>query len=278
MTLDHCVISCYHAVITDLLCGKEVTAYEIKNDLNFSGIHLLYKKERLDFQSQNILKKGPFDSEKNSKKSSSASDFSRTAQTHLKALPYTQSLFKTPATDNIHFLLQFSGIFNHICDINTSHWKCLSSNFKENTKFSILKSFEQLSQELFPKTSKSLSDSPESIFGKPFSTPVDGIYHYHIMERIFNFNLLYCLLRNIHRIEKNTLFRLGQKEILDTLCLCQKLPNTFSRQYFLQYAFDKLITTPISYLDFWHNHRLDMSTSIIESPQIYELFSIYEMA
>ena len=57
-----------------------------------------------------------------------------------------------------------------------------------------------------------------------------------------------------------------QKEILDILCLCRKLPNTFSRQYFLKYAFDKLIIQPFSYLDFWHAHRLDMSTSVHESP------------
>lgn len=274
MILDHCVLSCYHAVITDLLREETVTAYEIKNGLECAGIHSLYKKKHLNFKAKNILIKNHFSSTINSKKSSSASDLSRIIKTHLNVLPYTKSLFLGPPSNHntqnsYNFFLQFSGIFSHICKIPAPHCRVFSSgitNINEKNKNTILQNFEQLSSELFPKIDKSLPNIPEHIFKDSFHDTVDGIYHYHIMERMFNCNLIYCLLRNIHRIEKNTDYRLCQKEILDTLSLCQKLPNTFSRQYFLQYAFDKLITRPISYCDFWHDHQLDMSTSVLESP------------
>ena len=94
---------------------------------------------------------------------------------------------------------------------------------------------------------------------------VDELYYRYIIERIFNLNLFYSLLRNIHRIELHTNYRLCQKEIIDILSLCQKLPNTFSRQYFLQYAFDKIITQPMSYHDFWFEHTLDMNNHVLGS-------------
>lgn len=274
MILDHCVLSCYHAVLTDLLHGETVTAYNITNDLKTSGIHSLYKDNRLDFQatSRDILRKAQYHSLSNSKKSASASDFIKTAETHLKILPFAQSLFEMTSTDtnkpnNHNFFLQFSGIFSHICQIDTRIWKkCFLSTNKKSNQESTLQALEDLSLKLLPKNAKFSSCLPERVFCESFHDPVDGIYHYYILERMFNLNLFYCLLRNIHRIETNTFYRLCQKELFKCLCHCKKLPNSFSRQYFVQYAFDQLINEPMSYRDFWHNHRLDMSTSVIESP------------
>lgn len=51
--------------------------------------------------------------------------------------------------------------------------------------------------------------------------------------------------------------------MLDTLCCCQELPNTFSRHYFVQYAFDKFITEPNSINDFWHAHTGHITNNAI---------------
>lgn len=257
MILDHCVLSCYHAVLTELLGNRTVTAYEMVNDIKPQGIYSLYKKDKLNFQSEPILKKKNTNlySESNSKKSSSASDFGKKAKTHIKALTSTLPIFKAEGfNDTNGFLLQFADIFSHICDIDVRRWKFLSSKINENNRFDILERFKLLSEDLFPTKDK-----------KTYIT-VDNLYYYYIMERISNVKLISCLLKNIKFIEKNTRYVLCQEEIINTLCLCQKFPNVFNRQYFIQYAFDQLINKPISYLDFWHDHRLDMSTSVLESP------------
>ncbi len=256
MILDHCVLSCYHAVLTELLGNKTVTSYEMVNDIKLQGIYSLYKRNKLNFQSEPILKKKNPNLyfESNSKKSSSASDFGKKAQTHIKALTSTQPIFKAEDfNDTNGFFLQFADIFSHICDIDVRRWKFLSSKINENNKFDILERFKLLSEELFPAKDK-----------KTYVT-VDNLYYFYIMERISNVKLISCLLKNIDFIEKNTQYILSQEETINTLCRCQKFPNVFSRQYFIQYAFDQLINKPISYLDFWHRHRLDMSTSVLKS-------------
>lgn len=252
MILDHCVISCYHAVLTELLGNKTVTAYEMVNDIKSQGIYSLYKKDKLNLQSEPILKKKDLYFKPNSTKSSVASDFGKKAQTHIKVLSSTQPLFKAEGSNDTNgFFLQFADIFSYICNIDARRWKFRSSEISENNRFDILEKFKELSQNLFPDSN---------------IDTVDKLYKCYIIERISNVKLISCLLKNIDIIEKNSKYILCQEEIINTLCLCQKFPNVFSRQYFIQYAFDKLINEPISYLDFWHNHRLDMSTNVLESP------------
>lgn len=255
MILEHCVLSCYHAVITELLENKTVTAYEMVNDIKSQGIYTLEKRRLLNFQSEPILTKNNTYGKTNSKKSSTASDFGKKAETHIKKLSSTQFLFKAAESNDTNgFFLQFADIFSHICDIDVRHWRFFSTKINENNKSDILEKFELLSQELFPD------------IGNNTPYTLDNLYHCFIMERISNVKLITCLLKNISFLETHTNYILHQEEILDVLCLCQKLPNVFSRQYFIQYAFDQLTNKPISYLDYWHSKKLDMSTSILESP------------
>lgn len=262
MILDHCVLSCYHAVLTELMDSKTVTAYEIINSINYQGIHSLNKKGILDFQPELTINKRASHVEKNSTKSSTASDFGRKAESHIhikekspiKALSSTKYLFKEAEDNKTNgFFLQFAAIFQHLCNIDVRSWQFLSSDNRKKTALDILEKFENLSQELFP-------------VGENYSQdPVDKLYGYYITERISNVNLVTCLLKNTAFIEKEIGPILQLRDVLDMLCLCQKLPNIFSRQYFVRYAIEKLIDKPISYLDFWNDHRLDMSTSVLES-------------
>ena len=66
------------------------------------------------------------------------------------------------------------------------------------------------------------------------------IYQKYLTERVFDLNLFYSLLNIILFTEDNSQYQLNSKEILDTLALCQKLPNTFSRQLFVKYATDHI--------------------------------------
>ena len=270
LILDHCIISSYHAIISDLLHGKTITAYEIVNNVKFDGFYSLYKKNRLNLISESILKKGSGEYLNNSKKSSTASDFTKKANSHFKSLPQLESLFRNTSTQNItqpenRYYLQFSGVFSRICAIDSRKWNSFSSKIKETNKYNKLENFESLSDRICPRIKNIFPKVPEKVFPESSGDPVDGLYHRYLIERIFNFNLVYCLLRNIHRLEKKTSFRLSQKEIFLTLSGCQKLPNVFSRQYFLQYALEKLITEPMSHLDFWHEHQLDLGSYAMET-------------
>lgn len=263
MILDHCVLSCYHAVITDLLCGNSVTLYETTNNIGYTGFYSLYKSNRIDFQSERILKKSQNNQHINRKKSSSASDFSRIIETHFKPFPYLRTLFENNTSQEAaRYYLQFSGLLSHICEIDARNFRLFSPKITDHNKNDVLKNFEDFSAFISNKKVEGNINPQSSLLR---NNRVDELYYRHIIERIFNLNLFYSLLRNIHRIESQTDYRLCQKEIIEVLCLCQKLPNTFSRQYFLQYAFDKIITRPISYLDFWHEHILDLNNNVLES-------------
>ena len=263
MILDHCILSCYHAVLTDLLHKEMVTSYQISNGLKKEGIYSLYLKNRLDFTAQDssktseksILKK----SGNNSYNCSKAAEFTKSVQTHFKALPHLKFLFvdNSNPTSNKYFL-QFSWLLYQVCNINAHKWKIFSSSVTKENKEMVLQNFENLSREISPKFNDSHPISSEEIFFKHFDIPTDGLYSYYIKERVFNFNLVYSLLRNIRCIEK----RISQENIFSMLSACQKLPNVFSRQYFLQYAFDKMSTEPISHLNFWHDHCLDMNKDV----------------
>lgn len=271
MILDHCILSCYHAILTELMHEKTVTSYEITNNIKSNGIYSLYKKNQLDFESDCILKKIRKSSFVTVQSSSRASDFTRLTKTHLKLFPNMQSLFVAPSSNSnasnaYQYFLQFSSIFSYLCNIDARCWKFFSSSITDHNKDSTFDSFKNLSQALLPKFDKKGSSVFEYIFPKPFSNPVDAVYHYYLIERIFNYNLFYSLLHNIHRVETKTNYKLCQNYILNILYSCKKLPNSFSRQYFLQYAFDQLIFEPMSYLDFWNSHRFDMSTSPLEAP------------
>ncbi len=270
MILDHCIFSAYHAILTDLLSDSEqtpiyVSGYKLRNHLKEAGFYSVYKKKIYNPYTEKFSKaiKGT----ENRDSSSLASDFAKRAQTHLTALSYLSGLFcKNPVSDGItHFdtySLQFSGLFFHICNTKPNIWKFFSSLPEKNSDNTckideIIEDYNNLSTIIFSKINNSFPAVPEPTFTKAFGTIVDDLYYRYIYERIFNIELIYSLLRNIQYVEKsNALFKFCQDGILDILKCCQDLPNVFSRQYFLRYAFGQCITKPFSYKDFWADHPL----------------------
>ena len=102
-------------------------------------------------------------------------------------------------------------------------------------------------------------------FNKNTLNSVDNLYQYYLIERLFNFNLFYGLLKNIKRIEEQTTYRLCDPEILSVLLCCKNLPNVFSRQYFLKYAFDHIYDKPDSFSNFWHTQDLFRANTLMSS-------------
>ena len=247
MILEHCIISAYHAVLTDLFHNRSITANIATNKLNTS-IHLL---------SENFVFPGSTGKEaKNNARK--GQDFKKTTIKHLKKMQHTKQLFLNESTsinignnehhttskenvDNIadlQYSLQFAKLWKNICEIRPEKWNI-------NCKKPSLSEWEIKFQNL-QEISHKLEHS--------FSTPIDKIYFKYITERIFGYDLINCLIQNVSAVEA-TGFHFINSDILNTICQCKILPNTFSRIYFIQYAFEQLLNKPMSYFDYWYHQE-----------------------
>lgn len=266
MILQHCVLSSYHAILTELLENQQTTSYGMKKKLKECGVQCLCKKNKLSFTEQGLTFHAPCKNSSN-KDSANASDFSTKTKSHIEAIPDVMELL-TIATQGKNgilykYNLQFSEICYHICEINATKFRFLNNDneSKKSCDF-FIDAIEYLTNKLEPGFDFS-KGVPKKILGKLNGDVVDELYHYYIIERIFNFNLFYSLISNIYNVQNKTSYQLCQESIIDILTCCKELPNIFSRQYFLKYAFDKIIDAPSSYHDFWFKINQQKMNTII---------------
>lgn len=245
MILNHCIISSYHAIITELLKDEYVSSYTLVNKIRTIGIYELYKTDFI-INEGNKLRFKNRDTSSYSLKSRKASDFYKKSASHKEIL---EPLFVPVSSDNTYqYSLQFSSLCYKICNIYASKFKKV--DFKSSDSF--LKWLKEMNLSLIPPIDlKTISsEDKNSIF------PIDFLYTNFLSERLFNFRLMYSLLKNILIVEEKTDYRICTSDILKTLSLCKKLPNVFSRQYFLKFAFDSFEKTTNSYADFWYENDM----------------------
>lgn len=247
MILQHCILSSYHAILSALLNGFSTEGYYIANTVKSHGIqylinkkHLVLANGRVDISADKNARTG------NTKKSAQASDFMRISNTHCKNIPGIQDLFISKISgessgrkSKIEYYLQYAGLYTKICSISASEWR---SFYKELTKNTL------------PTLLDGLKSIPCRLELDKEGPAADKLYHSYLFERIFNFDLISCLIQNIYEVERKTPYRFNGDPFLSILCECKKFPNTFSRPYFIQYAFEKFFTLPNSNNDFWHSH------------------------
>lgn len=288
--IQHCIMSSYHAILTELLQHQRLTGYNLCNQTQNAGFHYMKKSGMLRFKNNTVSFSFPSFSS-NRKKSSNAGSFIKTTETHIKILSDIKNLFimdNSKSQDNsIRYFLQFSNLFFRICSVQTPTWKNLSLKSSDFNKDHILDVIEEATIKMEPRINFSLK-APEKAFTDFHGDITDGLYYYYLTERLFNFSLFYGLLRNIKEIGDKHYYNLYQTDIVKTLCCCKNLPNIFSRQFFLEYAFSQFKLTPESYNDFWHDNDLSRSGIAMESTrrmpqgfhfakwlQQYELFMNY---
>lgn len=245
MILNHCIISSYHAIITELLEGEYVSSYALVNKIRTKGIDELYKNNFVINKGNKLSFKNRNDSSY-SQKSRKASDFYKKSDSHKDIL---EPLFISMPSDNTYqYSLQFSSLCYKICNIYASKFK--KFDFKSSNIF--LNWLTEMHSSFISETDiKAIATKNKAnIF------PIDFLYTHFLSERLFNFRLIYSLLRNILIIEEKTDYRICTNEILKILSLCKKLPNVFSRQYFLKFAFDSFDDISDSYADFWHENDM----------------------
>lgn len=294
MILQHCVMSSYHTILTELLYGKKITGYQLCNQVKNQGFHYLFNSGNLRLN--NTATFSFPSSSSNRKLSSNAGSFIRTTQTHINTLSNVLSLFvvddyesEDAPKPNFRYPLQFSNLFYRICSLRASVWKNLipSADLSKFNKDTALDIIETATINMEPRISFPIK-IPEKAFTDFHSDIVDGLYSYYLTERLFNFNLFYGLLRNIEKFDREKDYNFHQEDIIKVLCCCKKMPNIFSRQFFLEYAFSQFDLHPNSYNDYWHDNDLSRSGIHAESTrqmpqgfhfakwlQQYELFMNY---
>lgn len=179
----------------------------------------------------------------NEKKSSTASDFMKTTETHRKLLK-NHGVFGKEG-ERIPF--QFSDLWCRICSVPVREWK-LSGDCKNK-----LKIIDKLDGSLLKKES-SMSKENENFqinIGGFHGERVDGLYTHYLTERMFNFHMIYNMLKHIQYIDTNTKYTLSNDETLEILLLGKKMQNAFSRHCFWGYAIEKITYEPNSSADYW---------------------------
>lgn len=122
MIMQHCIISSYHAILTELLNNQAITSYSVENKIKHQGFFKLYKKEAISIRENDVifheLNKGA-----NSSKSSKAAAFDGITRTHIKAIPNIMGFFMMDSTkETLSYKLQFASIAYHINKIRVTNW------------------------------------------------------------------------------------------------------------------------------------------------------------
>ena len=245
MLLDDAVMWSYHAVITELFSScQNITPYTSVKFLKEKGLCELLEKKWISLNNEGIeihLKK--FQYQRNNSCIPEASNYKTKLNTILKNIGVDEDEAKL----NDGIPIQFTNLLYLISDAKLNYKWLFStrSNIYAFRKDS--SRFYQALNVLTPHINKT------TIGDSKF---VDKIYSYYILEKIFNINLLYNLLYNLDMQVKDNrpgASNLLYPEILSDLKNCLKLPNVFSRNYFITYAFGYIDEDTASSADFWRN-------------------------
>ena len=250
MILHHCVIAAYHAILTDLVGEDTITHYDLVNNMagtKYSrGLNYLIKNEIYSLNTRKI-KTNTNNGRSNKEKSRMASDFEKTSHTHKQVL----SRYDLWGMDDKNIPIQFADLLFRICKIPAPKWHIFS-----NSKTDYIGRVQELDKMLIERFSNLESPLEHTGF---HGNDVDWLYANYLMERTFNISLFYSLLSHIDQIEKEQIPFFGNQEIMDVLLTCSKLPNSFSRQVFINYAIGNIWDKPESSHDFWSEHDLEQS-------------------
>lgn len=282
LILQHCLLSSYHAIITDCLGDHGLSSYAIINKVKSSGPGFLLKNACTKAASGNLklkstlLQDGSQDEDGTiSTASSRASDFNKTSKNFFKeAAPFyclkdffifceksndTNSSNSSQKTQALQYQASFAGLFYKLHLLGISEWKQLIRPVNRLSEIDIFINHAKelsniLSHELLPSSKRKASETFESkhcdFFNSSVLNSMDRLYYYYLTERLFNFESFFCILQNMASIID---FDLCSTEMINVFFSCLELPNALNRHYFLQYAFYHLTARSNSSEDFW-NH------------------------
>ena len=145
MIMQHCIISSYHAILTELLNNQTLSSYSVENKIKNRGFFDLYKKGAISISENDVtfheLNKGF-----NSQKSSKAAAFDGITRTHINAIPNIMKFFMMDSTqETLSYKLQFASLAYHINKIRATDFNVLRSD-SSNSTLDILRKIETLTR------------------------------------------------------------------------------------------------------------------------------------
>lgn len=265
MILQDSVMSAYHALLTEFLSSTKVSSYTLNKYFQKMGFYGALQGNYIRIEKNKIKLKFPRSNTYSSSNSrnSKASDLNDAFERRfLVATDFTNFLYEGTG-DSKQYFLQYITLCNSLKRVSPAVLKHLHSNeITSSTLESFFDALISLTDELTPSLSSSALSS------SPFSTCnyniVDGMYQYYLAEKIYNHNLFASLLLNISRIKKQHNYDF-ENNTLEVLSSCRKLPNPFSRTFFLRYAFECIDDGFNSYQDYWNYHNINERNTLVKS-------------
>ena len=256
MILQHCVVSSYHAILTELKRGKTKTLY---NTLFSPHLSYAYNKKNYDLT--------------NTQKSSKASDFKRTTKSHISHLPHFRGICisSTDKGEDYRIIEPFGELWYDICGVQAYRFKNLYFMKESNSCTSarittLLNNVIEISRGLTPKYNND----------RFYADPVESLYQCYLIERIFNLRLFYTLYEVIDYVNKAGQYRLDQGIYFSTFTMLKKLPNAFSRQAMLISAISHISKNVHTERDFWREHDIKKQDIVLSSAsKIKKEFNIH---
>ena len=248
MILQHCIVSCYHAILTDLKRGQAKTLY---NTLFAPHLSYPYNKNNYDLT--------------NAQKSSKSSDFKRTTKSHIQYLPQLSGICISPTEidEGYRIMEPFAELWYDICGVQASKFKNLyfmkeytgSNSYTSARTTTLLNNVIEINRALTPKYNND----------RFFTDSVDSLYQCYLNERIFNLRLFYTLYKVIDYVNMESPYRLDQGIYYSTFTMLKKLPNVFSRQAMLIAAISHINENVHTERDFWREHDIKNQDSVMSS-------------
>lgn len=246
MLANHCVISCYHAVRTALERKSLVTSYKI-----------VRRHQRSATSSQ--------------ASSSQASSLGRKIDKHLNCLDFIKDLIRcSDSHGRVRFRSQYSDLLYRISDINNSKFKYFFPGDGKHPKTDYELLLTNLTAVLDLKNTGYGTKSKKFTGNKKIQA--EEIYNYYLFERIFNFRLFFTTMALIDYAHHDTIYNLSNPEFIEAINSFISLPNVYSRQLLLAYAFSFISGSTDSSYDIWDQFR---SASKPQTEQTQRLYHPY---
>lgn len=230
----HCIMSSYDTVIQLLSAESNITSYALINKIENKGYNELLNLDIItkDFKcsrSEGIETK-TF--------SSKASGFSKKINTHCEILK--QNNFVDTFYKNGILKASYSDLFYNLMDTDLRLLKNMMSLYSDSDTYT-----EKYKDKNW-KTSKDFYEfllpidwrNPEEL---SYSNSItDKLYLVYKTENFFGLELASCITQNINQLkEYGKLYPDGINEV-KIIALMSRLPNVFSRNLYLQFAFEVL--------------------------------------
>lgn len=279
LLVQNSLMAAYHALLTEYLAECATTSYQIVNTLKGTGVHKIMNTPKngkpclIIENDKTKLLNLPNYNENKQLSSSKAATFEKKYTKRLENFPTLFDFTGIKHTESSYnYYLQYVALTKRIVDAKDKNLKYFFYYDKENDKrkdqkpeFSqqMIETLLQLIEDFIPafsaKNSKTIST-----FLNQSTDIVDEVYEHYLAEKSFSLNLFHHTLNLIQDTEEKqqNRYNLKNKDTLEIIAKCKKLPCPFIRPYLLQFAFDHIDDETTSYLDYWNRHDLNTRDTV----------------